>query len=202
MNEVSLINAAKQGDLDSFNRLVLAYQDLIFGHAFRMMGDVNAADDATQDAFIAAFRNIRQYRGGSFRGWLLRIVTNTCYDELRKRKRHSTIPLEPQSNEEESNDEMPWMIDPGERPEEAIQKQELGNAIQHCLEKLPPEFRVVVILVDVQGFDYQEASFTIQKPVGTVKSRLARARLSLRNCLQGFWELLPSSFRLIEEGTT
>jgi RNA polymerase sigma-70 factor, ECF subfamily len=202
MDEVSLINATKQGDLDSFNRLVLAYQDLIYGQAFRMLGDSHAADDATQDAFISAFRNIRQYRGGSFRGWLLRIVTNTCYDELRRRKRRSTVPLEPESDDDESNDEMPWMVDPGERPEEAIQRKELGEAVQQCLEKLAPEFRSVVILIDIQGFDYQEASYTINKPVGTIKSRLARARISLRGCLQGFWELLPSSFRLIEEGTT
>lgn len=202
MDEVALITAAKQGDLDSFNRLVLAYQDLVFGQAYRMMGEVHAADDATQDAFISAFRNISQYRGGSFRGWLLRIVTNACYDELRRRKRHSTLPLDPISDDEESIDEMPWMIDPGERPEEAIQRKELGNAIQHCLGELPPEFRVVVILVDIQGFDYQEASLAVNKPIGTIKSRLARARFNLRNCLQGFWELLPSSFRLIEEGTT
>jgi len=202
MDETALITAAKQGDLDSFNRLVLAYQDLVFGHAFRMMGESHAADDATQEAFISAFRNIHQYRGGSFRGWLLRIVTNACYDELRRRKRRSSIPLDPISDDEESDGEMPWMIDPGERPEDAIQRKELGNAIQHCLGALAPEFRAVVILVDIQGFDYQEASHAINKPVGTIKSRLARGRMSLRNCLQGFWELLPSSFRLIEEGTT
>ena len=198
MDEISLIAAAKQGDLDSFNRLVLAYQDLIFGHAYRMLGDVAAAEDATQDTFIAAFRNIRQYRGGSFRGWLFRIITNACYDELRRKKRHSTTPLEPPALEEESSDDMPWMEDPGERPEEALQRKELSRAIQHCLENLPPEFRTVVILVDIQGLDYQEASYSINKPIGTVKSRLARARLHLRNCLRGFWELLPSSFRLNE----
>jgi len=198
MDEISLIAAAKQGDLDSFNRLVLAYQDLIFGHAYRMLGDVAAAEDATQDTFIAAFRNIRQYRGGSFRGWLFRIITNACYDELRRKKRHSTTPLEPPALEEENSDDMPWMEDPGERPEEALQRKELSRAIQHCLENLPPEFRTVVILVDIQGLDYQEASYSIDKPIGTVKSRLARARLHLRNCLRGFWELLPSSFRLTE----
>ncbi|MEN6298953.1 MAG: sigma-70 family RNA polymerase sigma factor [Anaerolineaceae bacterium] len=198
MDEISLIAAAKQGDLDSFNRLVLAYQDLIFGHAYRMLGDVAAAEDATQDTFIAAFRNIRQFRGGSFRGWLFRIITNACYDELRRKKRHSTTPLEPPALEEENSDDMPWMEDPGERPEEALQRKELSRAIQHCLENLPPEFRTVVILVDIQGLDYQEASYSIDKPIGTVKSRLARARLHLRNCLRGFWELLPSSFRLTE----
>lgn len=201
MDEVALIEAAKQGDLDSFNRLVLAYQDLIFGHAFRMIGDTHAADDATQEAFISAFRKIHQYRGGSFRGWLIRIVTNACYDELRRKKRRSTLPLDPMTENEESDGEMPWMIDPGERPEDAIQRKELGNAIQHCLGELTPEFRAVVILVDIQGFDYQEASFAIHAPIGTIKSRLARARLSLRNCLQGFWELLPASFRLIDEAT-
>jgi len=198
MDEISLIAAAKQGDLDSFNRLVLAYQDLIFGHAYRMLGDVAAAEDATQDTFIAAFRNIRQFRGGSFRGWLFRIITNACYDELRRKKRYSTTPLEPPALEEENSDDMPWMEDPGERPEEALQRKELSRAIQHCLENLPPEFRTVVILVDIQGLDYQEASYSIDKPIGTVKSRLARARLHLRNCLRGFWELLPSSFRLTE----
>ncbi|MBN1537895.1 MAG: RNA polymerase sigma factor [Anaerolineales bacterium] len=201
MDETALITAAKQGDLDSFNRLVLVYQDMVYGHACRMMGDAHEADDATQEAFISAFRHIHQYRGGSFRGWLLRIVTNACYDELRRKKRRSTLPLEPVTDDDESNDEMPWMVDQGERPEDAVQRKELGNAIQHCLDKLSPDFRVVVILVDIQGLDYQEASFTINKPIGTIKSRLARARLSMRNCLQSFRELLPSSFRLIEEGT-
>lgn len=200
MDETSLISSAKQGDLDSFNRLILAYQDLIYGHICRMLGDPSAAEDITQETFIAAFRNIRQFRGGSFRGWLFRIAINACYDELRRKKRRSIIPLEPMTAEEDIYDDMPWMIDPGERPEDALQRRELGNAIQHCLEKLQPEFRAVVILIDIQGLNYQEASHSINKPVGTIKSRLARARLSLRNCLQGFWELLPSSFRLIEEG--
>ena len=87
MDEKSLIKDAQKGDLDSFNRLVLAYQNIVFSQAYRMMGEAEAADDATQDAFISAFNKIGTYRGGSFKAWLLRIVTNTCYDELRKRKR-------------------------------------------------------------------------------------------------------------------
>jgi RNA polymerase sigma-70 factor (ECF subfamily) len=196
MDEPALISAAQKGDLDSFNRLVLAYQDLLFNQAYRVMGESNAADDATQEAFIAAFRKLNTYRGGSFRAWLLRIVTNICYDELRRRKRHPTTQLEPLDDAGEEIESPNWIADPSETPEETAERIELGQAIQHCIDGLPAEFRVVVTLVDMQGLDYAEVSEVIGKPLGTVKSRLARARTRLRRCLQGFWELLPSAFRL------
>lgn len=200
MDEAALIQAAVQGDLDSFNRLVLAYQDLVYAQAYRMMGESEAAEDATQEAFISAFRSIHSYRGGSFRAWLLRIVTNACYDELRRRQRRPTTPLEPTDAEEEEIESPRWLADTGESPEERAERKDLDRAIQNCLEGLPPEFRTVVVLVDVQGFDYYEAADVIRKPVGTVKSRLSRARLRLRDCLQGWWELIPAQFRLVDEG--
>jgi len=196
MDESALIAAAKQGDLDSFNHLVLAYQELIYNQAYRVMGESNAADDATQDAFIAAYRKLNTYRGGSFRAWLLRIVTNTCYDELRRRKRHPTTQLEPIDDSGEEIESPNWIADPNESPEETAERVELGLAIQRCVDDLPPDFRVVVTLVDIQGLDYAEVAEVVGKPLGTVKSRLARARSRLRQCLQGFWELLPSAFRL------
>jgi len=200
MDEAGLIHEAQKGDLTAFNRLVLAYQDMVYNQAYRMMGEPSAAEDATQDAFISAYKNIRSYRGGSFRSWLLRIVTNVCYDELRRRKRRPTQPLEPidQENNEEFESAR-WMVDPGESPEEALERAELDRALQHCLDDLPPDFRAVVILVDIQGMDYTEASAVVKIPLGTIKSRLARARLRLRDCLQGVWELLPAAFRLVEE---
>jgi RNA polymerase sigma-70 factor (ECF subfamily) len=88
------------------------------------------------------------------------------------------------------------MVDPIDQPEEQVQRVELQNAIQHCLDNLPDDFRSAVIMVDVQGLDYSEAAEAIGKPIGTIKSRLARARLRLRDCLNGFAELLPSGFRL------
>jgi RNA polymerase sigma-70 factor (ECF subfamily) len=200
MDEVALIQAARRGDLDSFNRLVLAYQDQVFTQAYRMMGEKEAAEDATQEAFISAFRNIHTYRGGSFRAWLLRIVTNACYDELRRRQRRPTTPLEPVDAEEEQIESPRWLADPGESPEERAERLELDQAIQHCLEDLSAEFRAVVVLVDLQGYDYFEAAEVIQKPVGTVKSRLSRARVRLRDCLRGWWELIPAQFRLVDEG--
>jgi RNA polymerase sigma-70 factor, ECF subfamily len=197
MDETQLVLAAQKGDLDAFNRLVLTYQEVAFNVAYRILSDEDASDDATQNAFLSAYRNINSYRGGSFRAWLLRIVTNACYDELRRRKRRPTTPLEPMDNDSEEEIESPgWLADDGPGPEEFFERKELDRAVQTCLEGLPDEFRVVVVMIDIQGFDYEEVSQVIGKPLGTIKSRLARARLKVRNCLQGVWELLPVEFRL------
>jgi RNA polymerase sigma-70 factor (ECF subfamily) len=196
VDETALIQAAREGDLDSFNRLVLAYQDLVFNHAYRMMGEDESADDATQSTFISAYNHLNSFRGGSFKAWLLRIVTNACYDELRRRKRRPTVPLEPLDDTGEEVESARWMIDTAEQPEERAERVELQRAIQHCLDNLPVEFRSAVIMVDIQGMDYSEASQVVRKPIGTIKSRLARARLRMRDCLNGFAELLPTGFRL------
>lgn len=199
MDEPALIHSAQHGDLEAFNRLVLAYQDMIFNQTYRMLGEQDAAADAAQNAFISAYRNLAGFRGGSFKAWLLRIATNTCYDELRRRQRRPTIPLEPVNEEDEEVESPSWLADPGETPEDAAERLELNQAIQHCLEGLPADFRAVVVLVDIQGLDYQEAAQAIRTPVGTVKSRLARARQRLRDCLLGIRELLPEVYRLVEE---
>ncbi len=202
MDELALIAEARRGDLDAFNRLVLAYQDLAFNLAFHMLGEEAAAEDAAQTAFISAYRSLASYRGGSFKAWVMRMVTNTCYDELRRRHRHPTTPLEPEVEEDEDLESPRWLADDAPSPEEVAEKLELEQAIQHCLNDLPDEFRMVAILVDVQGLDYEEASVVVGKPLGTIKSRLARARSRLRNCLQGYWELLPVQFRLDHENKT
>ncbi|MBK5108788.1 MAG: sigma-70 family RNA polymerase sigma factor [Anaerolineales bacterium] len=196
MDEAGLIQDAQRGDLEAFNRLILAYQDRVYNQAFRVLGEYQSADDATQEAFISAYKSIRSFRGGSFRAWLLRIVTNACYDELRRKKRRPTTPLEPVDDEGDEIESPNWIADSGELPEDNIVRAELADAIQACLDQLSEDFRVVVVLVDVQGLDYLEASEVIGKPLGTIKSRLARARNRMRECLQGFWELLPHSMRL------
>lgn len=199
MDEAALIIEAQRGDLDAFNRLVLVYQDIVYSQAYRMMGESAPAEDAAQDAFIAAYRKLGTYRGGSFKAWLLRIVTNNCYDELRRRKRRPTTPLEPTDNDDDEIESPRWMSDPNETPEERAERQELAQALQHCLNDLPDEFRSVVALVDLQGMDYTEAAAAVGKPLGTVKSRLARARTRMRDCLKGYGELLPVGFRLVDE---
>ncbi|OQY34603.1 MAG: hypothetical protein B6I38_02310 [Anaerolineaceae bacterium 4572_5.1] len=200
MDEPALIRDAQLGDLDAFNRLVLAYQDMLYNTAYRVIGDPALAADATQEAFLSAFRKLKSYRGGSFKAWLLRIVTNACYDELRRQKRRPTTPLEPLTENDEEMETPRWLSDPAASPEKQVETLELEQAIQRCIENLPLDFRAVVILTDIQGLDYKEAAAALKKPLGTIKSRLARARLRLRECLQAVRELLPAAFRL-EEGS-
>jgi len=202
MDETALINEAQRGDLDAFNTLVLHYQDTLFNTARRILGDDELAADATQDAFISAFRSLRTFRGGSFKAWLMRTVTNAAYDELRRRKRRPTTALEPDGEDPEAIDEPRWLADPTLSPEETTEAHELEHAMEHCLEGLPFEYRAVVVMADVEGLDYAEVAAAVHVPLGTVKSRLARARLRLRDCLQGFEELLPAMFRLHHEPTS
>lgn len=201
MDEPALIQSAIEGDLNAFNHLVLEYQETAFNVALRMMGDVPSAEDAAQTAFISAYKNIRQYRGGSFRAWVLRMVTNACYDELRRQKRRPTVSLD--GDDDDDSDPMVetgWAADPkAANPQEEMEKAELEHAIQHCLDRLPEDFRAVVILADIEGLDYEDISRTAGTPLGTIKSRLARARFKLRDCLKAFEELLPSRYRLINE---
>jgi RNA polymerase sigma-70 factor (ECF subfamily) len=199
MNEQALIHDAQQGNLDAFNTLVLRYQDSVFNVALRILGDEDLAADATQDAFISAFKGIASFRGGSFKAWLMRTVTNASYDELRRQKRRPTTPLEPDGENDEEMDSPRWLADPNMSPEEEAEAEEIEHAIQHCLDNLPLEFRTVVVMADIEGLDYTEVAAAVRVPLGTIKSRLARARLRLRECLQGFAELLPASYRL-EEG--
>ncbi len=130
----------------------------------------------------------------------MRMVTNSCYDELRRKQRRPTTPLEPVDDETGEENESPrWLASDDPSPETTLEQAEVEHAIQHCLEGLSPDFRAVVVLVDVQGMDYDEVSKSIGSPLGTIKSRLARARLNLRDCLRGFEELLPAEFRLERE---
>ncbi len=199
MDEPALITSAQHGDLDAFNTLVLNYQDVLFNTALRILSDSELAADATQDAFLSAFRSINSYRGGSFKAWLMRTVTNACYDELRRRKRRPTTPLEPDTSNGDEMDSPRWLADKSMSPEQKLEADELEHAIQHCLDALPTNFRTVVVLADIQGLDYSEVAGATRVPLGTIKSRLARARLRLRECLQGFGELLPASFCLDKE---
>jgi len=204
MEEASLISMAKQGDLLAFNRLITTHQTRLFNVAYRIMGDPDDAADATQDALISAFRKLNSYRGGSFRAWLMRIVTNACYDELRRRKRKPAVSMDDLGEETLEADDIgdSVLLAPQEGPEEEAMRGELARAIQDCLNRLPDEFRIVAVLADVQGYEYGEVSKVVGKPLGTVKSRLARARARLRDCLQRYGELLPESLRLKDENET
>jgi RNA polymerase sigma-70 factor (ECF subfamily) len=195
MDEPALIAAAKQGDREAFNQLVVHYQSMAYNVAFRILSDRDAAADATQDAFLSAYRAMARFRGGSFRAWLMRIVTNACYDQLRAKKRRPTSSLD----ENPDPDREEWNIDPGERPEAYVVRQELGHLIQRGLETLPPEQRTAVVLSDIQGMSYDEIAQTMSTSLGTVKSRLNRGRRKLRDYLIEHVEHLPARYRLYDK---
>lgn len=196
IDEDRLIASAQRGNLDAFNELVLAYQDRVYNLAYRIMGDPASASDATQEAFISAFENIKGFRGkypSSFKSWLMRIVSNACYDELRRRKRQPAASIEDFEIDEEAN---PALISETEGPEEVAERGAMVRAIEAGIETLPPEQRVTLVLADVQGFSYEEVAEATDAPLGTVKSRLARARAKLRDHLLNQGELLPTQYRL------
>jgi RNA polymerase sigma-70 factor (ECF subfamily) len=192
-DESTLITAARGGDLEAFNQIVLAQQDFLFRLAVNILGDEDGAEDATQDAFISAFRGLGSFRGGSLRAWLTRVVINICYDQLRRAKRHPAMPLEQHDDYGEEMDNLPWLVDASSLPEEQVEARELERAIQQALSGLPDQYRLAAVLVDVQGLSYEEAAEVLRVPVGTVKSRLARARLALR-LARGRPDMLPHAW--------
>lgn len=197
MVEMSLIEAARRGDIPAFNRLVETYQDMAYSVAFRILGDPDSAADATQEAFITAYRKLHQFRGDHFKPWLMRIVTNACYDELRRQRRRPIASLE--NFHEIEPDSNNALHSQQESPEQHVQRSELSAAIQDCLNALPDDQRVVAVLSDIEGYPYQEIATITGWPVGTVKSRLSRARGRLRDCLRAVRELLPAEYRLQTE---
>jgi RNA polymerase sigma-70 factor (ECF subfamily) len=194
MNEEALIRQAQGGDIAAFNRLVVQYQELVFNVAYRIMGDPAAAEDVTQETFITAHQSLRTFRGGSFKSWLMRVATNRCYDELRRRKRRPQTSLDEIMDENES---FAFLRSHNDGPEAHRQRVELALAIEQCLKSLPEDQRIVTVLGDVEGYDYQEIANITKVSLGTVKSRLSRARTKLRDCLQAAaGELLPAAYRL------
>ena len=201
MDESRLIRQARQGDVPAFNQLVLVYQDRLYSVAYRILADPASAADATQDAFITAYHKLDTFRGGSFKSWLLRIVTNTCYDELRRRKRRPADSIE-DLTPEDSADPPPQLVSHEENPEDHTERAELSAGIEGCIRGLSAEHRTLVVLRDIEELDYQAIATATGLELGTVKSRLSRARARLRDCLRGLGELLPAEYRLSSNPTT
>ena len=199
MDEHLLIEAACQGNLAAFNQLVLSYQSMAYNLAYRILGHAEGAEDATQEAFIKAYRNLGQYRGGSFKAWLLRIVTNVCYDQLRHVQRRPAQSLEDMSVDPEHAGKL---VDHAEEPSDYAVRQELGRIIQLGINQLPADQRMTLMLSDVEGLSYDEIAVVMDTSLGTVKSRLSRARAKLRDFLLQQQELLPKRYRLQNDPKT
>ena len=184
MEEQELIENARQGDLEAFNQLVLNYQTTVYNQAWYMLLDEDAAEDITQETFILAFRKLDHFRGGSFRSWLLHIAANASKDELRRIKRRPALSLTQMNEYDEEIESNAWLKDPGASVEETAEHNELRATIQRCIAGLPDCYRQAVILVDLLEMDYSEAAEAMHVPLGTVKSRLTRARMKLRRRLE------------------
>jgi RNA polymerase sigma-70 factor, ECF subfamily len=196
--ERALVAKGQRGDRAAFNRLVERHQSGAYALALRMVGDAEAAADITQDAFFAAYRALATFKGGSFRAWLYRIVSNGCFDHFRTQARRPTTSLEAALGDERdgespgvgSGSRLPSaLIDASWDPEGIALRAEQIEQIEAALQKLPPEQRLALILSDIQGLPYEEIARVTNASLGTVKSRIARARGHMRGILARRGEL-------------
>jgi RNA polymerase sigma factor (sigma-70 family) len=181
----ALIEQARTGDHEAFNQLVVVYQDYLFALVVRVVGDREAAADAVQEAFFSAYRNLDRFRGDSFRSWLSRIALNAATDVLRARKRR---PSEPFPEWEDDTWQPP--APESESPERQAMLRNRSRLLAGALAKITHDQRTAIVLYDVEGYDYQEIADMTGVSLGTVKSRIHRGRLALRDVLAGDMELL------------
>jgi RNA polymerase sigma-70 factor (ECF subfamily) len=170
-NERDLLARSRRGDLDAFERLVRAHQDRVYGLAYRITGNHEDANDAAQDAFVKAFQALRQFReDAAFSTWLHRVATNAALDLVRRR------PASPPAD-------LPLDLAAPGGPEDDAHRHEVQRRVYAALGRLPAEFRVAVVLRDLQGLAYDEIARVLRVPIGTVRSRISRAREALRGQL-------------------
>ncbi len=188
----------RQGTSYCFNCIVTGFQTQAYNVACRILTDRHLAEDAVQESLTSAYRSFGQFRGDNLRGWLMRIVTNSCRDMLRASRSRPSVPLDPVSTETEAEDgalTAANLPSDQESPEDFAERSELRRTIEAGLAALPEERRLAIMLVDVEGFSYEEAAAALNCSVGTIKSRMSRGRRELRDYLRGAGELLPSGFR-------
>ena len=188
-DEASLIKRIKSGDTEAFSDLVHIYEKRAFNFAYRMLKDAHMAEDATQEAFLKAYLKINTFMGNSaFQTWFYTILNNVCLDILRKKSRRP----EPLSIEQKTTDDEEFTLqieDKSAGPHEALQKKDTNILLEKAIEKLTDEHRAVIILRDIEGREYEEIAKILNISLGTVKSRISRARLSLKKILEKEKEL-------------
>ena len=202
LTEERLIKMASRGNLEAFNQLVLSYQDAAFQYSYALLGEAASAEDNTQESFIKAFHKISSFRGGSFRAWLLKIVANTAYDSMRQSRRHPVQPLYPRDEYDEEIETPSWLVDPFASVEQTVEQNETAERLYALLNELPETYRSVLTLVDIYEMDYLEVASILNVPMGTVKSRLARARLQMRGKIQRGLDEFPIVKRTIPTMTS
>lgn len=184
MTEQELIQAARWGDQSAFAQLVTANQAMVYSLAYRMTGNPEDAADLTQEAFLNAWRGLGRFDGrSSFSTWLYRLTSNACIDFLRREKRRVALSMtldEPEEDGERQAD----LPDDRYSPQRELERREAAEAVRRGLAALSPEHREVLILRELEGLSYTEIAQALDLEEGTVKSRISRARLALRDFLQ------------------
>lgn len=181
-DEQQLVERLLGGDGGAFDGLARLYERGLFAHAYRLLRDPATAEDAVQDAFLLAYRGRLTFRGGSFKAWLFRILTNRCLDVLRDARRRAASSLDaPSSDDDDAAIAEP--ADPAPAVDEFVIGRELGSLVEAALATVPAEQRAAVLLRDVQGFDYEEIARITNTELGTVKSRIHRGRVAVREYL-------------------
>lgn len=197
--ENELIKKCQQGDVEAFEKLISSYQKKVFTIAYRYMGTKEEAEDLAQEAFIKVFRSIKTFRGeASFSTWLFHIVSNVCRDALRKNSRKMVESLDCAVTTEkgEMQREVPdWSLS----PEPIFENKELAQFIQSLIDQLTPEYKTVIIMREIQDMSYEEIAAELNCSLGTVKSRLSRARKALRDKIEGNREQNSINLRLHQQ---
>jgi len=196
LHESELILQCKDGNVEAFEQLVIKYQRQIYTVAYRFMGNHEDASDLAQEAFLKAYKSIGRFRGeSSLKTWLYHIVSNVCRDELRKRKKGQVFSLDAPILTEEG--EIPRQTEDWTyAPDLIYESKEIQLFIQEALNQLSPEYKEVIILREIQGFSYEEIATHLDCSLGTIKSRLNRARKAMRDILIGRRELFVEQYRL------
>jgi RNA polymerase sigma-70 factor (ECF subfamily) len=184
-----------QGDVNVFNELVLKYEHVAYSVAFRILQSRELASEAVQESFIKAFRALPTLKHGAFKSWLMRIVVNTCYDTLRLNRRLPTELLSDEPDNDAGEESGYQVADPGELPLAVVERRELREQLELGMRALPVEQRSVLVLSDIHGYSYQEISEITGLAMGTVKTRISRARLKLRDFLLQQPELLGGEWQ-------
>ena len=176
--EAAVINAVLDGDVNAYEYLVKAYEKNVYNLALRMVGNSEDAYDMSQEAFIKAYNSLHSFRGDSkFSVWLYRIVSNVCLDYLRSRNRKATVSLSVENDDGE--DVELDIADEGSSPQALLDRSLTRDAVRRGLQSLPPDHREILLLREIQGLSYDEIAETLDLEVGTVKSRIFRARKKL-----------------------
>ena len=195
LQEKDLIRKAKQGDMLAFEELILKHEKIVYNLALRMMNHSEDAMDISQEVFLKAYRSLANFdERSAFSTWLYRITHNTCIDEIRKRKGKQTYSLE-EDLESEDGSMQRQVADDGDTPEESLMRKEQKSEILRALDTLSEEHKAAIILRDVKGLSYEEIAEILELSLGTVKSRINRARNQLKTEILKIREQNEKSFR-------